>query len=195
MICQPLSVKFKIILPALVLLGSQAFSQTKNNISLVYGAASNIVDIHGAIGDFGYSPESGTNFGLSYTHYLSKHFSLETGLLYSKADVLLSTIQGPRGEFFYNGDVKMISIPVYAKFTFLKYVFLQGGILLDHQTNYSRNGVINDESGVGLEMGIGGKYSFGPVSVFVNPFLAKHGTPGSNNLLEAGAKFGLGFDF
>jgi hypothetical protein len=187
--------KFKFILPALVLLSFQAFSQTKNNISLVYGVASNIVDIHGAIGDFGYSPESGTNFGLSYTHYLSKHFSLESGILYSNSYVRLSSIQGPRGEFFYDGYVKMISVPVLAKFTFLKYVFLQGGILLDHQTNYTRDGVINDESGVGLEMGIGGKYSIGRVSVFVNPFVAKHGTPGSNNLLEAGAKFGLGFDF
>lgn len=195
MIYPTLSTKFKFILPALILLSIHAFSQTKNNISLVYGAAANTVDIHGAIGDFGYSPESGTNFGLSYTRYMTRHFSLETSLLYSKSLVRLSTIQGPRGEFFYDGNVKMISIPVYAKLTFLKYAFLQGGISLDHQTNYSRNGVINDESGVGLEMGIGGKYSIGRTSVFLNPFLAKHGTPGSNNLLEAGAKFGLGLDF
>src|SRR5579872_2424021 len=161
--------KFTSIVTALILLSLQAFPQSKNNISLVYGAASNIVDIHGAIGDFGYSPESGTNFGLSYTHYMSKHFSLETGLLYSKSDVRLSSIQGPRGEFFYDGDVKMISVPVYAKFTFLKYAFLQGGILLDHQTNYSghsRNYLINDVSGVGIEMGIGWKYNIGRVSVF-----------------------------
>src|ERR1700741_2051663 len=126
--------KFKSILAALILLSLHAFSQSKNNISLVYGAAANIVDIHGAIGDFGYSPESGTNFGLSYTHYLNKHFSLESGILFSNSYVRLSSIQGPRGEFFYDGYVKMISVPVYTKFTFLKYVFLQGGILLDHPT-------------------------------------------------------------
>jgi hypothetical protein len=187
--------KFKCAFPVLLLVSFQAFSQTKNNLSLVYSAAANTVDIHGAIGDFGYASESGTNFGLSYTRYMTGHFSLETGLLYSKSYVRLSSIQGPRGQFFYDGDVKMISVPVLAKFTFLKYVFLQGGILLDHQTNYVPDGVINDESGVGLEMGIGGKYNIGCFSVSLNPFLAKHGTPGSNNLLEAGAKFGLGYDF
>ena len=187
--------KFTSIVTALILLSLQAFPQSKNNISLVYGSAANIVDIHGAIGDFGYSPESGIDFGLSYTRYLSKSFSLETGLLYSNSYIRLSSIQGPRGEIFYDGYVKMISVPVYAKFTFLKYLFLQGGILLDHQTNYARDGVINDESGVGIEMGIGWKYNIGRVSVFLNPFLAKHGTLNSNNLLEAGAKFGLGYDF
>lgn len=126
---------------------------------------------------------------------MTGHFSLETGLLYSKGLVRLSIIRGGQGEFFYDGDVTMISVQAYAKFTFLKYAFLEEGISLDHQTNYTADGVVNDESGVGLEMGIGGKYSIGRISVSLNPFLAKHGTPGSNNLLEAGAKFGLGYDF
>jgi len=47
--------KFKFILSALILLSIRAFSQTKNNLALVYGAAANTVDIHG---DFGYSSNS-----------------------------------------------------------------------------------------------------------------------------------------
>jgi hypothetical protein len=47
--------KFKFILSALILLSIRAFSQTKNNLALVYGAAANTVDIHG---DFDYSSDS-----------------------------------------------------------------------------------------------------------------------------------------
>lgn len=50
-----LSMKFKFILSALILLSIRAFSQTKNNLALVYGAAANTVDIHG---DFDYSSDS-----------------------------------------------------------------------------------------------------------------------------------------
>ena len=80
-------------------------------------------------------------------------------------------------------------------------MYLDGGALIDKQTNYISDSPLNDQSGIGFEFGIGGKYSFDKFTVFVNPSLREHGlitfdnTRSSFNLLEAGVKLGLGYNF
>jgi hypothetical protein len=185
--------KFKFLLAALILLSFQAFSQSNNSVSLVYGVAGNTVDIHNAIGDFGYSNQNGYQYGLMYSRKLNKLFSLETGLMYSENKIQLTTI-GPAGAT-YNQKLDMLTVPAYIDMTFLKYLYAQYGFVFDHETNYSAYHDVNDQSGFGIELGIGGKYSAGPISFFVNPFLCRHAVNARNNLLEAGARFGLGFNF
>src|ERR1700712_2269943 len=185
--------KFKFILFVFTLLSFQSFSQTKNNISVVYGFDANSVDIHSAIGDYGYNNKTGQTYGLSYTRDITKIFSIETGLLYSVNKIQLTTI-GPRGGI-YDQNLNMLSIPFYGKLTFLKYLYGQFGVSFDHQANYSPDHIVDDQSGLGIELGVGGKYSFGPVTAFVNPYYANHRFYGRNNLMEAGLKFGLGYNF
>src|ERR1700744_3635240 len=185
--------KFKFLLIAFLFVSIKTFSQSKNNISLVYGIANVYGDNYGAIGDYGYNTKSGTMYGFSYTRDLTRSFSLETGLLYSVNNVELTTI-GPHGGI-YDQKVDILSVPIYAKLTFWKYVFAQWGVTLDHQTNYSANSIIDDQSGVGIVIGIGGKYNFGPVSVFANPFFDRHAIGAHNSLVDTGAKFGVGYNF
>lgn len=185
--------KFKLVLFALLLFGLQSFSQTKNNISLVYGIADNAGDNHGAIGDYGYNSQSAWMYGFSYTRSLTRTFSLETGLLYSVNKVELTTI-GPRGGI-YDQDIKLISVPIYAKLSFFKYAFAQWGVMLDHETNYNRDSIIDDQSGVGVVLGIGGQYHFGQANIFVNPYFCRHALNANNNLVETGIKFGVGYNF
>jgi len=187
--------KFKIIFSALFLLSIHAFSQSKNNISLVYGFANNLIDIHGAIGDYGYANKSGIMYGLSYTRNLGKSFSIETGLIYANHKAEVHYIVGGLGEQKRSGEIHLISVPLYARYTFLKYLFLQSGFSLDHQTNYSADGIANDQSGIGLELGVGGKVNLGQLSVFANPYFCNHNFSGTNNLMETGIKFGAGFNF
>ena len=193
--------KFKIVFFAFILLSIQAFSQSKNNISILYGVAGNDVNIHGSIGDFGYNGKSGTMFGLSYTRDLNHSLSLETGLVFSDNKTQETYIIPGIGEGISNGTVKMITIPVFVKYTFFKYLYLDGGPLIDKQTNYHDGTSLNDQSGIGLEFGIGGKYTTGPVTFFINPSIREHSiinfsNDGSNfNLREAGVKFGVGYGF
>lgn len=187
--------KFKIILAGLLILSIQAFSQSKNNISLVYGFAANSIDIHGAIGDYGYAGKHGVMYGLSYTRSLGKSFSIETGLIYADHKAEIHYIAGSQGETTRSGEIHLLSVPVYARYTFLKYLFLQGGVSVDHQTNYSTESVAPNQSGLGLEFGVGGKVSMGQFSVFVNPYFCNHNFSGTNNLMENGIKLGAGFDF
>jgi hypothetical protein len=188
--------KFKLILPALVLLSLQAFSQSKNNISVLYGFSTTNVNIHDVIGDYGYEQKTGVLFGIGYTRVINKFFSIETGVQYGDDKTILSTIVAGRGNIYYPGEVKVVSIPVFAKFTFFKYLYVDGGFLVDKQTNYTSNSVVNDQSGLGGEAGIGGQYFFGGLSIFVNPYIHNYAiTRTDNNLYESGVKFGLGYSF
>jgi len=195
----------------ITLISIHAFSQQKNNIAFIYGVNNNSIDNHNDNGGYsGYNNQSGRKFGLSYTRNLNRFFSIETGLLFADNKAQTSLIApvtypimagpGPGGLIITNGDIKMLSIPLLAKFTFFKYVYVDAGLVADFETNYSNYTIANDQSGIGYEVGIGGKYSWGHFCVFVNPFVTVNGlilfnSTSSNNLLEAGAKFGLGYNF
>jgi hypothetical protein len=189
--------KFKLTLAAFLLMGIRAYSQQKNTIALVYGVSNADVNIHGAIGDYGYNPENGMLYGITYSRVINKYLSLETGFLYSDDKAELNYIEPGLGTIFQNGEVKSVSVPLIAKFTFLKYIYLDAGFSYDKQTNYNSNSpVVNDQSGLGSEIGIGGQFIFSGVTVFINPYFSQYNiTVTNNNLYETGVKFGLGYSF
>ena len=193
--------KTKIILAVLILLSAQVWSQSKNSISLYYGVAANNVNIHGDIGDYGYKSKSGTVIGFGYTRNLTNYFALETGLQYSSNKLLQSYIVPGKGDVLSPGRAKLITVPVYGKYTFLKYLYVNAGLLVDFDFGADNDTGINDQKGIGAEIGIGGKYDFGPVTVFINPFLLEHRLIGfnsngrTNSIENAGVKFGVGYNF
>ncbi len=127
-------------------------------------------------------------------------FSLETGLNYSNSQVVESSIVGGIGEIYHYGTIKMLSVPAIGKFTFFKYLYADIGLNIDFQTDYTSNSPAPDQSGIGMETGVGAKYSFRKVMLFVNPFWQFHSVirfnKGENfNLLDSGVKFGVGYSF
>jgi len=188
--------KFKFSLLILIALSIHVCGQSKNQVSVLYGISTTSVDIHGAIGDYGYSSRSGTLLGFTYTRNLAGPFSLETGLLFANDKIQLNSDLPGIYQGSHFGEVKIVSIPVYAKFTFLKHLYADGGLLYDNETSDPNNSVVGDQTGLGAELGIGGKYSFGPVTLFVNPYWHAYNiTRTQNNLVEIGVKFGLGYNF
>ena len=189
------------LLSLLLLCGTLgANAQSKNSISIVYGTAVSAVDIHRAMGDFGFTDQRGNIFGLNYNRRLTKAFSLESGLYFATDDILFDSFSsGNRVE--KKEQVKMITIPVYAKLHFLKYLFADAGILADFQANYSSDSHLNNQSGLGYELGLGGKYDFGRIQIFVNPYVQYHNvvkfssSQRSFNLMNFGYKFGVGYGF
>jgi len=197
--------KFKLTLFALITISIQAYSQSKNTISVQYGGNYDDVNIHGIIGDFGYQGEGGTTFSLNYERYIIHSFSLETGLMYTYDKLQMNTISA--GARFYNGDIKLFTVPLIGKYTFFRYFFIDAGLLADFETNYTgpngnvANSTAGKQSGIGYEFGFGGKYTFNHITVFINPFAQDHAvnrfsTSQSNfNLLNSGVKFGVGYSF
>jgi len=193
--------KIKLILALLILSSTQVWSQSKNNISLYFGAAVNDVNIHSGSGDYDYKSKSGTIIGFGYTYNLTNSFALETGLQYSSNKLLLSNNVPAKGYVISTGRAKLITIPVYGKYTFLKYLYVNAGVLVDFDFGHDNDTGINEQKGIGAEIGIGGKYSFDQITVFINPFFVEHRLIGFNrngqiNSLEnAGVKFGVGYSF
>jgi hypothetical protein len=192
--------KFKLILSALIMCSLQVFSQSQNNISVVYGFSTANVDIHGAIGDFGYNTKTGLTSGVLYTKTIKQWFSLQTGLFYADDKAEENSILPGRSGINIDGDLKIVSIPITAKFTVIKYLFADAGLSFDKEINYSGNYLQLDQSGIGVELGVGGQYPFGRFSIFVNPYFKVYGMTHFNraedfNMIEGGFKFGLGYNF
>jgi len=189
------------LLSLLLLCGTLgANAQSKNTLSVVYGTAVSSVNIHRVIGDFGFDDRRGTTFGVNYNRGISKAFSVESGLYFSQDDIFFSNSL-PGAHVEKQEQVKMLTVPVYAKLGFLKYFFVDGGMLVHFQTNYSSSSTLSRQSGLGYELGLGAKYDFGRVQIFVNPYVQYHtliqfdSSRSYFNLMDFGYKFGLGYDF
>ena len=184
----------------LFLTGAQAYCQSKNNVSLVFGVGSNGI-YNSGIGAAGFAGKGETVFGLRYTRRLTGALAIETGIEYASERLLWDYEDAYDPNFTpQRVNIRMLSIPVYANITFLKYLFVDGGFMLDLETSHKPGGIAPRQDGIGLGGGIGGKYSFGHLSLFVNPFLQAHSmiafhNEGGGRLLNSGVKFGVGFSF
>jgi hypothetical protein len=176
-----------------------SFSQTKNNISFYYGFASDF-KTHNLTGDW-QNPRNSYAIDLSYSHILYKSFSIETGLEYSKHTIETGFDAEPDRPFEYS-DLHLLCIPIYLMYTFLKYFFLNSGISLDYDFNRAKTYPMDDQSGIGLGIGIGGEFRVNNINFTVNPLLKCHSVIPFNknnytqqNLVESGIKFGIGYNF
>jgi hypothetical protein len=189
--------KSKLILFTLIILSIKGYTQSKNTFAIQYATASNAIDIHGAIGDFGYTGKGGTDFGFGYERTLSNSFSFETDFLFANDKAILTSLN-PAPQ---NTDIKLLTVPILAKYIFFKYLFIDGGLTADFETNSLNNTLTTSQSGLGIELGIGAEYRLGHVIISVNPYFQYHGiirftkSQSSFDLVDSGYKFALGYSF
>jgi hypothetical protein len=195
-----LPMKTTSLLFAFIFLCTGVYCQSKNTLSLVFGAAGNDVGFIG-IGGPGYLGQGGLIYGFNYSRSLTKPLSIETGLEYSVNNVLWDYEDAYNPSFTpQKASVKMLSVPVFAKITFLKYFFADGGFIADFETSHVSDAIVNNQSGIGMGLGIGGKYTFKKMTLFINPFIQFHDAvsfnhQGGGSLLDQGVKFGIGYGF
>ena len=181
------------------------YSQTKNQLTVQTGFASNaLFTSPGLVGGPSHEGKGAAAFGLIYSRDLSRSFSLETGLEYSLNKIESASAFYPGIErTITENRIRMVSLPFYGNFTFMKYLFVNGGLVLSLETETSGQEFrsIDSQSGVGYGMGVGGKYSFKKISAVVNPFFQKHavlsfkGNDYQERIGELGLKFGVGYNF
>jgi hypothetical protein len=154
----------------------------------------------------GYVDDSSTDagksftYGVSYLKPLNKWLELETGLEYLSCPVEKRIIYiGPTTGLFTSqrATLSMLSIPVTVRAIFLKYFFVNAGLLLD--IDVSSNSIINSQTGLGSLLGLGMKYDFkNGISVFVNPYAKIHSFPLSfdrdqQHFMESAVRFGIAY--
>jgi len=135
--------------------------------------------------------------GINYNRKLSNNISIETGLKFINTELIVSSGVFQPLDSRYE-KFEMISIPILANYTFLKYLYVNGGIQVDFQTS---NNTIESQSGIGYLVGIGAKYEFNNFLIFVNPNYQRHTViafeeDGDKRRLNGKAiHFGLGYKF
>jgi hypothetical protein len=115
------------------------------------------------------------SLGITYIRPLAKSIDIETGISYSQYKYQFSNASlGPDRPTPYNVTNAVVDIPLTIRWTFLKYFFLNGGLLIGIDTG--RENHLDSQTGIGAIIGIGAKYDLKniPVGLFVNPYFNIH---------------------
>jgi len=138
-------------------------------------------------------------FGIDYLSKLNSFLDVETGIEYSNHKILVKPMVIPNMDSYspgYSASISLINIPVTLRVNFLKYCFINGGLLFEMDA--STSSPIESQTGIGSVLGLGIKYDFkSGLSVFANPYYKMHSlvpfSSGDNHqrIIESGFRFGL----
>jgi len=181
------------------LISIQCYSQNSNEFRIYYGFVdSKLLRNSDLDGGAGYENGNSYEFGFKYLRKISGKLFLESGINYLSTQVKITTALTGLPFSSRTEELKIISIPIYANYTFGNYFFVNGGPILDFQNSQKS---FDSQSGIGYSIGVGGKYDLDRFSIFVNPNYKRHSLipfEKENNhqkLTEFGVQVGLGYGF
>ena len=156
------------------------------------------------LGGESYSGKRFFTLGVSYVHPILSWIAIESGIEYSKHTITVEPMKMPNFPYTapYDKSVSLINIPITARVSFLKYFFINGGLILDLEA--ANSSPIESQTGVGTLLGIGAKYSLSNgFGAFVNGYYKAHTlVPFSANnddyrwrLIEGGLRIGVTYSF
>ncbi|RNC64231.1 outer membrane beta-barrel protein [Proteiniphilum sp. X52] len=153
------------------------FSGSKGAIGITYSGLGDNDAFHfeSLDGAGGYVGKGYYSLGITYIHPLAKRLDIETGISYGKYRYQFSNASlGPDAPEPYKVTNTVVDIPVTARWAFLKYFFLNGGLLLGIDTGKENH--LDSQTGIGATIGVGAKYDLKNtgVSLFVNPYYKIH---------------------
>jgi len=191
--------KIKQLLSILIILfiSLPVFSQSANEFRVLYGKSDGELLRKEKLDGIGsYKILNFNEFGIRYLRQITKGLYLESGINYltMKLKIGSAPMGRPIEPSFEN--LKVISIPIYANYAVGKYLFVNGGPLVDFQVSENS---IDSQSGLGYSLGFGGKYDFNKFTLFVNPNFKRHAVVPfhkemyQQKLTEVGIQAGLGF--
>ena len=184
-----------------VLSFSQENDKTKHNseIGITFSSFgdNDVVRFQELEGSASYIGDNFYTFGINYIYQLNSLLDLETGIEYSKHNISVHPNLPPAVDAFpYPANLSLINIPVTLRLGFLKYFFINGGLLLD--IDISNSSPVDNQAGIGGSAGLGINYDFKfGASIFINPYLKAHAliplSPASypQRLMESGFRFGV----
>ena len=194
--------KKNILLIAFIVSSHILLAQNNHKFSFSYGIATNeLIRTTSIEGSGSYNGEGSRIYEFGYTQKIRKIFSIKTGLSYSENEFIITA--APTGidvQPFYS-EIKLISIPVYANFNFGKYIFIDGGLIVDFEINNTETRSIDNQTGIGFGFAGGLQYEYKQFGIFISPFFNIHSVIAfqkenyQQHLTESGFKFGLSYRF
>jgi hypothetical protein len=99
------------------------------------------------------------SFGINYVAGLNRWLESETGLEYSRHNLIMTPPFNPE---FDNTPLEtglsMVTVPVTLRANFLRYFFVNGGLVLG--LDASAGSRVDSQTGIGAVLGLGLKYDF-----------------------------------
>ncbi len=194
--------KYRFIISIVIIffsaLVTNIYSQNPNEIRLHYGIYDNkftMVELE-LIGGANHIIIIYDEFGLKYLKSISHNLQLGVGLNYTKLNIKVSTIGYSHLDPPLFKKMEIISIPICANITFLKYLFINAGPTVDF-CSFENSFYL--QSGIGFRIGIGAKYELKKFVIFVNSNYKKYAIipfekiNDHRQLNETGIRFGIGF--
>jgi len=181
---------------------STLMSAQKGQLGITFSALSDndVARFRSVIDDSSTDAGKSFTYGVSYLKPLNKWLELETGLEYLSCPIetksIVGTVNGVT-TLTRSATLSMLTAPVTVRANFLKYFFVNAGLLLD--IDVSSNSIINSQTGLGSLLGLGVKYDFkNGISVFVNPYAKIHSFPLSfdrdqQHFMESAVRFGIAY--
>lgn len=181
----------------------RSFAQSSHRLSIAYGFAANeLVRKDNLDGAGSHDGKGAGMIGLRYIKTLKNNFAFETGLEYARYKFSVSPAFHPEvAQTSRRENIELLSVPIYANYTFGKYFFVNGGVIADFQVNKKEKKSLDGQSGLGAGLGIGAKYDFNRMTISINPYFQKHAIfaadkePHQERIIEAGIRFGVGYRF
>ncbi len=135
--------------------------------------------------------------GIDVRRLFGDHFSLESGVGYSQQHYYTSPAAGIPGEDV-PGNFGVITVPVSARFDFLKWFFADAGLIASLSTGTS----YSEMTGLGITLGAGFQYNFKSdvfirIRAYAGQYALLHFMPEDNpyTLWNSAATIGLGYRF
>ena len=152
------------------------FSNSKGAIGFTYSGSldNQAFYFESLVGTGSYDGKGYYSLGITYIRPISKRLDIETGISYTEYKYRVSSAPMPDPPAPYNITNAVVDIPVTVRWNFLKYFFLNGGLLLGIDTG-KENG-LDSQTGIGAMIGFGVKYDLKniPLGFFANPYFKMH---------------------
>lgn len=141
-------------------------------------------------------------FGLMLSSGIGGKFRLNGGLSYAygKVEFQCDLCSWSDLLYPYDQDFRMLSIPVFAEYELTNFIYVAAGPLVDFQL--SENSYLEDQSGLGYLIGLGGKVRTEKFTFSIFPNYKRHALfpfdkPESYKtfLQEFGLQLGVGYKF
>lgn len=169
----------------------------KLGISLSVLGSNDLITFQSLDGAPGYNGKGCYFLGVSYSRGLSSWLSFEGGIAFARHTIQIipnvppEILAMPR-----NTNISLISFPLLLRLDFLKYFFVNGGLLVDFDITLDE--LVDSQSGIGSMLGLGFGYDFkSGISLYANPYVQAHTlVPFMHEryyerLLEQGIRFGV----
>lgn len=162
------------------------------------GGTNDIFRFEEPLGAASYTGTGMWTAGIDLRRIFGDVFSLGTGAGYSHQYYYSSPAPGIEGED-QPGNFGIVSVPVTARFDFLRWLFAEAGAVVSFQTGTSQ---ADDMSGLGVTAGLGFQYTFRSdyffrVRAYGSQYALLHFIPEDNpqTLWNTGVTVGFGYQF